>query len=140
VSLWALAWFACYFGFWWLSLILAVPAAGFLVRLFMIQHDCGHGAIAAIDLCVVPTLTFECAYLRFSCWATVDDSCSGSRHPTAEWLAQQIVEAFPWGRPIWCATMMAPMGGHSPIASGRWGFATTRFHRGRPGRIHMLSA
>ena len=44
MSLWALAWFACYFGFWWLSLILAVPAAGFLVRLFMIQHDCGHGA------------------------------------------------------------------------------------------------
>jgi acyl-lipid omega-6 desaturase (Delta-12 desaturase) len=27
-----------------LSLLLAVPAAGFLVRLFMIQHDCGHGA------------------------------------------------------------------------------------------------
>src|ERR1700691_4421179 len=25
-------------------LLLAVPAAGFLVRLFMIQHDCGHGA------------------------------------------------------------------------------------------------
>jgi acyl-lipid omega-6 desaturase (Delta-12 desaturase) len=29
---------------YWLSLIIAVPAAGFLVRLFMIQHDCGHGA------------------------------------------------------------------------------------------------
>jgi len=27
-----------------LSLLLAVPAAGFLVRLFLIQHDCGHGA------------------------------------------------------------------------------------------------
>ena len=26
------------------SLSLAVPAAGFLVRLFMIQHDCGHGS------------------------------------------------------------------------------------------------
>ena len=25
-------------------MLLAVPAAGFLVRLFMIQHDCGHGA------------------------------------------------------------------------------------------------
>jgi omega-6 fatty acid desaturase (delta-12 desaturase) len=25
-------------------LLLAIPAAGFLVRLFMIQHDCGHGA------------------------------------------------------------------------------------------------
>ena len=29
---------------YWLSLIFAVPAAGFLVRLFMIQHDCGHGS------------------------------------------------------------------------------------------------
>ena len=25
-------------------LAIAVPAAGFLVRLFMIQHDCGHGS------------------------------------------------------------------------------------------------
>ena len=29
---------------YWLTLALALPAAGFLVRLFMIQHDCGHGA------------------------------------------------------------------------------------------------
>jgi omega-6 fatty acid desaturase (delta-12 desaturase) len=29
---------------YWLALALVVPAAGFLVRLFMIQHDCGHGA------------------------------------------------------------------------------------------------
>jgi acyl-lipid omega-6 desaturase (Delta-12 desaturase) len=29
---------------WWLSLLLAVPAGGFLLRLFLIQHDCGHGA------------------------------------------------------------------------------------------------
>lgn len=27
-----------------IGLILAVPAAGFLVRLFIIQHDCGHGS------------------------------------------------------------------------------------------------
>jgi acyl-lipid omega-6 desaturase (Delta-12 desaturase) len=43
-ALWALACAAYHFGFWWLSLLLALPAAGFLVRLFMIQHDCGHGA------------------------------------------------------------------------------------------------
>jgi omega-6 fatty acid desaturase (delta-12 desaturase) len=43
-ALWGLAWAALHFGYWWLSLLLAVPAAGFLVRLFMIQHDCGHGA------------------------------------------------------------------------------------------------
>ena len=34
--LWVLAWAALHFGYWWLSLLLAVPAAGFLVRLFMI--------------------------------------------------------------------------------------------------------
>ncbi len=40
---WALVWAALGFGYW-LSLLLAVPAGGFLVRLFMIQHDCGHGS------------------------------------------------------------------------------------------------
>jgi acyl-lipid omega-6 desaturase (Delta-12 desaturase) len=43
VALWVLMW-ACLSLSYWLSLIIAVPAAGFLVRLFMIQHDCGHGA------------------------------------------------------------------------------------------------
>src|SRR5208337_4088781 len=43
VLLWLLMWFALDIGYG-LYLLLAVPAAGFLVRLFMIQHDCGHGA------------------------------------------------------------------------------------------------
>lgn len=43
-ALWALAWAAYTLGYWWIALLLAVPAAGFLVRLFMIQHDCSHGA------------------------------------------------------------------------------------------------
>jgi hypothetical protein len=55
-------------------------------------------AIAGIDLCLVPTLTFECLFVflvvghgrRQPLWFAV------TRHPTAEWLAQQIVEAFPW--------------------------------------------
>ncbi|NIP15295.1 MAG: fatty acid desaturase, partial [Gemmatimonadetes bacterium] len=29
---------------YWLTLLLAVPAAGLLIRLFIFQHDCGHGA------------------------------------------------------------------------------------------------
>jgi omega-6 fatty acid desaturase (delta-12 desaturase) len=28
--------------YYWLTLLLSVPAAGLLVRLFIIQHDCGH--------------------------------------------------------------------------------------------------
>jgi omega-6 fatty acid desaturase (delta-12 desaturase) len=31
-------------GRYWLALLLAVPTAGLLVRLFIIQHDCGHGS------------------------------------------------------------------------------------------------
>jgi omega-6 fatty acid desaturase (delta-12 desaturase) len=42
-ALWFVTWMVLDFGYW-LSLLVAVPAAGFLVRLFMIQHDCGHGA------------------------------------------------------------------------------------------------
>jgi len=29
---------------YWLSLLLAIPTAGLLVRLFIFQHDCGHGS------------------------------------------------------------------------------------------------
>jgi hypothetical protein len=55
-------------------------------------------AIAAIDMCVVPTLTFDhlFAFLvlghgrRQLLWFDV------TRHPTAAWLARQITEAFPW--------------------------------------------
>jgi len=43
-TLWAVAWFVYSYGYWWASLLIAIPASGFLVRLFMIQHDCSHGA------------------------------------------------------------------------------------------------
>src|SRR5262245_15130010 len=65
-------------------------------RTFLDNH--AH-AIAAIDLCVVLTRTFVrlFAFLvlghgrRQLFWFAV------TRYPTAEWLAQQMVEAFPWG-------------------------------------------
>ncbi len=43
IVLWLAAWVSLAFSYW-LTLLLAVPAAGFLVRLFTIQHDCGHGS------------------------------------------------------------------------------------------------
>ena len=43
ILIWILMWVALRNDYW-ISLLLAVPAAGFLVRLFMIQHDCGHGS------------------------------------------------------------------------------------------------
>ena len=64
-------------------------------RTFLRNHA---EAIVAIDLCVVPTVRFECLFAlvvvghgrRELLWFAM------TRHPTAEWLARQIVEAFPW--------------------------------------------
>jgi omega-6 fatty acid desaturase (delta-12 desaturase) len=43
VGLWTAMWWLRDKGFL-LTLVLAIPTAGFMVRLFMIQHDCGHGS------------------------------------------------------------------------------------------------
>ena len=54
--------------------------------------------IAAMDLFVVPTIGFDLLYAfvivrldrRELVWINV------TRHPTAEWIARQLTEAFPW--------------------------------------------
>ncbi len=43
VFLWFLAWWSLSFSYW-LTLVISLCNAGFLLRLFAIQHDCGHGA------------------------------------------------------------------------------------------------
>ena len=55
-------------------------------------------AIAAIDICVVPTLTFDLlfAFLVLGYGRRQLLCFEVTRHPTAEWLARQITEAFPW--------------------------------------------
>ena len=69
------------------------PSPGW--RAFLRNHT-AH--IAAIDLFVVPTVGFQLLYglviLRLArrrlVWTNV------TTHPTSEWIAQQITEAFPW--------------------------------------------
>jgi hypothetical protein len=54
--------------------------------------------IAAMDLFIVPTIGFDLLYVlvivrlarRDLVWINV------TPHPTAEWIARQITEAFPW--------------------------------------------
>lgn len=48
LALFTACWLATYLASFvhpWLALLLAVPSGGFLVRLFMLQHDCGHLAL-----------------------------------------------------------------------------------------------
>jgi omega-6 fatty acid desaturase (delta-12 desaturase) len=42
--LWAATWAAVANGYW-LGWLLTIPAGGLLLRLFIIQHDCGHGSL-----------------------------------------------------------------------------------------------
>src|SRR4030088_1194401 len=64
-------------------------------RVFLRNHA---QDIAAMDLFVVPTIGFDLLYAlvivrldrRELVWISV------TTHPTAEWVARQITEAFPW--------------------------------------------
>lgn len=47
IGLYIIIWYAAYRSLevsYWLTLAIALPLAGILVRLFTIQHDCGHGS------------------------------------------------------------------------------------------------
>jgi len=47
LALYALGWYLMYRSLavsYWLTLLIAIPTTGFLVRLFIFQHDCGHGS------------------------------------------------------------------------------------------------
>lgn len=73
----------------WFALLLTIPAAGFLVRLFMIQHDCGHGAFfpsksANVPHAVLHALIAEYPRIGAAFWRDTLVDASVSR----EWLAR----------------------------------------------------
>ena len=73
------------------------PSQGW--KTFVLNHADG---IAAMDLFVVPTVSFRLLYVllimrhsrRRILWLAV------TAHPTAEWLANQLTQAFGWERPL----------------------------------------
>ena len=75
---------------YWLTLALSVPVAGFVVRVFIIQHDCGHGsfvrsspALAVLgNLCSLITFTPYAFWRRqhaghHAVWNNLDRRWSG---------------------------------------------------------------
>ncbi len=80
------------------------------VAKYMVRHPRGGGqswktflhnhrdAIAAIDMLTVPTLGFEqlYAFVVLGLGRRAILHIEVMTHPTAEWLARQITEAFPW--------------------------------------------
>ena len=100
--------------------------------------------IAAIDMCVVPTVTLERLFVflvlghgrRQLLWFEV------TRHSTAEWLARQITEAFPW---VSASSYLVRDndGAYGHVFTRRvrpWAFATDRSRQVRRGKMAMWSA
>jgi hypothetical protein len=97
--------------------------------------------IAAMDLFVVPTIGFDLLYAfvivrldrRDLVWINV------TRNPTAEWVARQITEAFPWMMPqnISFATGIKSMARSSHVDCAPWAFGTSLPHRLHLGRMAL---
>ena len=114
------------------------PSPGW--RAFLRNHT-AH--IAAVDLFVVPTIGFKLLYglviLRLErrrlVWTNV------TTNPTAEWIARQITEAFPWDEaPRYLSeTVTRRMVPRSRADYEQWAFATGRSRHARRGRTVMLN-
>ncbi len=64
-------------------------------RRFLNNHMCNT---LAVDFFVVPTARFQVLYVLVIIWHKTRQVVhfNVTRHPTARWAAQQIVEACPW--------------------------------------------
>ena len=93
--------------------------------------------IAAIDLFVLPTITFRLLYclliLRHQRRLWV--SFGVTTNPMAEWISRQIIEAFPWdSAPRYFGTGTLRMVRSSGSGCVPWAFGTSRLHPDRRGR------
>jgi hypothetical protein len=109
------------------------PSQGW--KTFLRNHAAG---IASIDLFVVRTISFKLLYgpviLRHARRRLV--SISVTNNPTAEWIAGQVTDAFPWTkrRVTLFATAMAHSVRRTPAAFVQWGSEITLPHLARRGR------
>lgn len=109
-ALWALMYASLDISYW-ITLALAIPAAGFAVRIFIIQHDCGHGAFfrsrRANDLvgslCSIVTLTPYLHWRRqhaghHANWNNLDRRESGSDIYSSCLTKEEYRALSPWKR------------------------------------------
>jgi omega-6 fatty acid desaturase (delta-12 desaturase) len=95
----------------WLTLALSVPTGAFLVRVFIVQHDCGHGAFFASRsantlvgrLCSLITLTPYANWGRqhgahHANWNNLDRRTTGSDIYSACLTVREYQALSPWQR------------------------------------------
>jgi hypothetical protein len=95
--------------------------------------------IAAMDLFVVPTTGFELVYAFVIVSLDRGDLVwiNVTAIPTAEWVARQITEAFPWNEAPRYMIRVATgsMAASSHADGGPWAYAISALHQRRPGRM-----
>ena len=107
------------------------PAPGW--RTFLRNHA---PDIAAMDLFVAPTLGFDLLYVfvivrlarRDLVWINV------TPHPTAEWIALQVTEAFPWNEAPRYLIGIGCTAHSSPADCAPWAYVTSPLPQARLGR------
>jgi hypothetical protein len=114
------------------------PSQGW--RTFLHNHA---SDIAAMDLFIVPTVGFDLLYglvivrldRRELVWINV------TPHPTAEWVARQITEAFPWNEAPATSSAIATesMAASSRADCAPWASGTSLPHQPRLGRTALPS-
>jgi len=95
----------------WITLALALPTGALLVRVFIIQHDCGHGSffasrranVAVGRLCSLVTLTPFANWSRqhgrhHGDWNNLDRSGGGADIYSACLTVQEYLALSPWQR------------------------------------------
>jgi acyl-lipid omega-6 desaturase (Delta-12 desaturase) len=92
----------------WLTLAISIPAAGLVVRLFIIQHDCGHGSYFRSPhaneivgwICSIVTLTPYCNWRRqhaghHAVWNNLDERHGGADIYSACLTLQEYLDLPP---------------------------------------------
>jgi hypothetical protein len=107
-------------------------------KTFLHNHAAG---IAAMDFLVVPTVGFKLLFVLviFRHQRRRLISLGVTASPTAEWIARQITEAFPWNEApnYLSATATRPTATLSPDASQPWASVITQRFRGHSARTGM---
>jgi hypothetical protein len=113
-----------------------LPSQGW--KTFLRNHADG---IAAMDLFVVPTISFSLLYglliLRHDRRRIV--WIGATAHPTADWIARQLVEACGWSRPHDTSSVIETvlMAKYSSGVSARWAYEIDRHRRDHHGKTDI---
>lgn len=103
---------------YWLTLLISIPTAGFMVRTFIIFHDCGHGSFFRSKRAntAVGIITGILVFTPWNHWwhehaihhATAGNLDKRGTGDVDTWTVEEYLAA-PWGKRVWYRIMRHPL-------------------------------